>query len=67
MTRHARLVVSVSAALPTLVAAVVVCTPLAISGVIPWTVEPAVFLAVAAQTLVTFIRLGRLTARRPPA
>ncbi|KIF67053.1 hypothetical protein HY68_35405 [Streptomyces sp. AcH 505] len=50
---------SLSAALPTLVVAVVVFSALAVAGVTPWTVELAVVPAVALQTLVTFIRLGR--------
>lgn len=59
MTRRARVVLSLSAALPTLVVAVVVFSALAVAGVTPWTAELAVALAVAPQTLVTFIRLGR--------
>lgn len=50
---------SLSAALPTLVVAVVVFSALAVAGITPWTVELAVVLAVPLQTLVTFIRLGR--------
>ena len=61
MTRQTRLGVSLSAALPTLITALVVCTVLAIGGVVSWTVEPAIVLAVAVQSLVTFVRLGRLT------
>ncbi|MFF2042255.1 hypothetical protein ACFVVX_17655 [Kitasatospora sp. NPDC058170] len=61
MTRHLRLGISVSAALPTLVTALVVLTALAIGGVVSWTVLPAVLLALAVQAGVTFIRLGRIT------
>ncbi|WP_329580261.1 hypothetical protein OG500_14150 [Kitasatospora sp. NBC_01250] len=61
MTRRARLGIALSAALPTLATALVVFTALAIAGVLPWTVLPAVLVALAAQAVVTFVRLGRLT------
>ncbi|MGW0191925.1 hypothetical protein [Nonomuraea sp. NPDC003201] len=61
MTRHLRIGISVSAALPTLITALVVFTALAIGGVVPWTVLPAILLALAVQAFVTFIRLRRIT------
>lgn len=60
-THHLRIGISVSAALPTLITALLVFTALAIGGVLPWTVLPAVLLALAVQAIVTFIRLGRIT------
>ncbi|MEV6977100.1 hypothetical protein [Kitasatospora sp. NPDC093806] len=62
MTRHLRIGISVSAALPTLLAALVVLTALTIGGVVSWTVLPSVLLALAVQAFVTFVRLGRLPA-----
>lgn len=64
MTRRLRIGVSVSAALPTLVAALIVFTVLAIGGVVPWVVLPAVLLAIAVQAFITFIRLGRVARGR---
>ncbi|MBO1413979.1 hypothetical protein [Streptomyces sp. FH025] len=61
MTRRLRIGISVSAVLPTLITALVVLTALTIGGMLPWTVLPAVVLALAVQALVTFIRLGRVT------
>ncbi|WNI26637.1 hypothetical protein [Streptomyces sp. ITFR-16] len=60
MTRRLRIGISVSAALPTLVAALVVLTLLAIGGVVPWAVLPAVLLAIAVQAFIMFVRLGRV-------
>ncbi|KJS63794.1 hypothetical protein [Streptomyces rubellomurinus] len=61
MTRHIRIGISVSAVLPTLVAALVVFTALTIGGVLPWTVLPSVLLALTVQGFITFYRLGRTT------
>ncbi|WP_329191391.1 MerR family transcriptional regulator [Streptomyces sp. NBC_01435] len=49
------------AALLTLITALLVFTTLSIGGVLPWTVLPAVLLALAVQAIVTFIRPVRIT------
>ncbi|MFE2857445.1 hypothetical protein ACFXJO_40790 [Streptomyces lavendulae] len=61
MTRRLRLGISASAALPTLVTALVVLTAMAIGGAVPWAVFPAVLLALAVRAFVTYVRLGRAT------
>ncbi|GAA3263942.1 hypothetical protein [Streptomyces lavendulae] len=61
MTRRLRIGISASTALPTLVTALVLLTAMAVGGAVPWTVLPAVLLALAVRAFVTFIRLGRAT------
>lgn len=61
MTRRLRIGISASAALPTLITALVVFTAMAIGGAVAWTVFPAVLVALAVQAFATFIRLGRIT------
>ncbi|GAA2452637.1 hypothetical protein GCM10010433_63710 [Streptomyces pulveraceus] len=58
MTHRLRIGISMSAALPILITALLVFAAPAIGGAVPWTVLPAVLLALAVQAIVTFIRLG---------
>ncbi len=59
MTRSARIGIAAASALPTLIVTLVVLTGLAYSGLIPWSVEPAVVLALLLQVFITYYRLGR--------
>ncbi|MFE6685016.1 hypothetical protein ACFVFQ_00920 [Streptomyces sp. NPDC057743] len=62
MPRAVRLRIALSAALPTLVPALVVLSALALAGVVTWTVVPSVVFALAVHSLITFVRLGRIPA-----
>ncbi|MFB7631918.1 hypothetical protein ACFC0M_13350 [Streptomyces sp. NPDC056149] len=62
MPRAVRLRIARSAALPTLVPALVILSALAIAGLVTWTVVPSVVVALAVHALITFVRLGRIPA-----
>ncbi|MCK9893254.1 hypothetical protein [Frankia sp. AgB32] len=65
MTRRTRFGIAVASALPTLVVALVILTVLASAGAVPWSVEPAVVVALVLQAFITFIRLGHRGGTRP--
>ncbi|QHC22828.1 hypothetical protein [Streptomyces sp. GS7] len=60
MPRTVRLRISLYAALPALLPALVILSAMAVAGLVPWTVPPSVALALTVQSLITFIRLGRI-------
>ncbi|MFJ6212475.1 hypothetical protein ACIQGZ_03955 [Streptomyces sp. NPDC092296] len=64
MNRSLRVRLALSAALPTLVALLACGTVLAATGLLPWSVLPAVLIALAVQGVVTYHRLGAAPDRR---
>ncbi|MFK0291923.1 hypothetical protein ACIQU6_15820 [Streptomyces sp. NPDC090442] len=62
MPRAVRLRIALSAALPTLVPALVILSALTIAGLVSWTLVPSVVVALAVHSLITFVHLGRLPA-----
>ncbi|MFI9366215.1 hypothetical protein ACIG5E_34955 [Kitasatospora sp. NPDC053057] len=59
MPHHIRLRVSLLSTLPVLAAAALVLPPLALAGLLPWSLLPTLALAQGVQACLVFRRLGR--------
>ncbi|MFF2077964.1 hypothetical protein ACFVXG_24805 [Kitasatospora sp. NPDC058162] len=61
MPRQARLRIALLSTLPVLAVTVLALFPLALAGLLPWSVPPAVLLAQGVQAWLVLHRLGRPT------